>query len=98
MRPLRQGEAERALPAIAATGILHLTPEQIRRIDIPRGIIWGAEDATSGGSLTGAKANLGEPPTIVLAHAAHLAQIADPEGWAAAVRHIVATWPATGPA
>jgi pimeloyl-ACP methyl ester carboxylesterase len=96
MRPLRQGEAERALPAIAATGILHLTPEQIRRIDIPRGIIWGAEDATSGGSLAGAKANLGEPPTIVLAHAAHLAQIADPEGWAAAVRHILSTWPASG--
>lgn len=93
MRPLQQGDAERALPQMAGAGVLHLTPDQIRRIDVPRGIIWGAEDTTSGGSLTEAQRNLRQPSTVVLAGAGHLSMVADPTAFAGAVTSIMASWP-----
>lgn len=86
MRPMRQGDAEDAMLDMARAPMLHLTPEQIQSIRVPRAIIWGAEDATSGGSLADAKRNLHDPPTIVIPKAAHLSMIADPPAFAQAVR------------
>lgn len=90
MRPMRQGEAEQAMLDMASRPMLALTPAQIRSITVPRGIIWGTEDASSGGSLAGAKANLGNPPTVLIEHAGHLSMIADPPAFAAAVEKLAA--------
>ncbi len=85
MRPLQQGAAERAMRTMAQAPLLHLTPERIRSITVPRGIIWGAEDGSSGGSLEATRRNLGHPPEVILPGAGHLSMVADPRGFAAAV-------------
>ncbi len=90
LRPLRQGAAEAALPAMAGNGVLHLTPEQIRAITVPRGIIWGEADLRSGGSLSEARSNLGDPPTLVIPGAGHLSFLADPVGFTADLEQLIA--------
>lgn len=95
MRPSRQAAAEDALKTIARGGVLHLEPAQIRAITVPRAIIWGAEDARSGGSLSEAQGNLHDPPTVILPGAGHLSMIADPDAFAAAVGTLVARMPAS---
>lgn len=92
MRPFGQRDAERALPAMAAAGVLSMTPQQISAIGVPRGIIWGAGDATSGGSRSQAEENLRNPPEVVLPDAGHLTQVADPRGFAAALDAIEHSW------
>lgn len=93
MRPLRKRDAERALPKIAAAGVLHLTPDEVRRIRVPRGIIWGAEDATSGGSLAGAREHFRrdgrEAPLVIVPQAGHLSMVADPEGFASGIETLL---------
>ncbi len=93
LRPLRQGAAEQALPAIAARGVLHLAPAEIRAIEVPRAVIWGAEDTRSGGSLTQTRRNLGHPQTIVIPAAGHLSMVADPAAFASAIQTEVAAMP-----
>lgn len=92
MRPFTQRSAERALPAMAAEGVLAMTPQQISSITVPRGIIWGTEDTTSGGSRADTEENLRNPPEVLLTDAGHLAQIADPAGFAAALDSIESAW------
>lgn len=94
MRPLQQGSAEDALPVMAEQPMLAMTPPEVRQIHVPRGIVWGAEDSSGGGSLTGAQADLGHPRTIVLPGAGHLSMVADPDGFARAVTTIISGWPA----
>ncbi|GAB3583915.1 alpha/beta fold hydrolase [Calidifontibacter terrae] len=88
LRPLQQGDAERAMLAMAQAPLLHLSPTQIRSIRVPRAIIWGSEDATSGGSLQATRTNLGNPREVILAGAGHLSMVADPQGFAAAVQSL----------
>lgn len=94
MRPLRQGDAETSLTAMAGAGLLHLQPSDIQAIVVPRGIIWGAEDATSGGSLTDTQANLKHPTTVIIPGAGHLSMVSDPATFAAAVEKISSEWSA----
>ena len=89
MRPLQQGAAQDAM--FDGAGLLALTADQVRRISVPRGIIWGAQDADSGGSLAAAQRNLGDPPTQIIANAGHLSMVADPAAFAAATERIIAT-------
>lgn len=88
LRPMRQGDAEQALASMGSNGMLALRPAQVRAIRVPRAIIWGAEDATGGGSLDGCRANLGHPPERILAHAGHLSQLAKPAEFAHAVAEL----------
>ena len=90
MRPLRQGAAEDAMKSMASAPMLALTPQQVREIRVPRAIVWGAEDARSGGSLPGARRNLSNPPTRVIAKAGHLPMVAQPEAFATAFQEVVA--------
>ncbi|SDB89995.1 Pimeloyl-ACP methyl ester carboxylesterase [Raineyella antarctica] len=90
MRPMRQGAAEAALPAMAANGVLSLSPDQLRAIRVPRAIIWGELDLRSGGSLDDARHDLGEPPTMVIPGAGHLAMLGDPVTFAADVEQVTA--------
>ncbi|WP_409485231.1 alpha/beta fold hydrolase [Arsenicicoccus dermatophilus] len=90
MRPMRQRSTEQAFPALAGSGVLHLTPDELRRITVPRAIVWGAEDATSGGSLALAQDYLGRPRTIEIPGAGHLVMVADPAAFARAVEQLVA--------
>lgn len=92
MRPLRQGAAEEALRAVAAQPILALEERQVRAITVPRAIIWGAEDRSTGGSLAATRRNLHDPPTVVLPRAGHLSMLADPVGFAAALDRFAAAW------
>lgn len=85
MRPVRQGDAEEAFREVARHEMLHLTPEQVRAIRVPRGIVWGGEDDAAGGSLAGARANLDNPPTVVMPGAGHLSMVSDPKAFADAV-------------
>lgn len=87
MRPMRQGDAERAM---GSAGNVWLTPAQVRQIRVPRGIIWGEEDARQGGSLDGVRANLGRPPERLIVGAGHLSMVARPQAFAQAVRELVA--------
>lgn len=88
LRPFRQHAAERALPAQLRVGLLALSPQQIRSITVPRAIIWGADDPTSGGSLTATRENLGHPPEVIIPNAGHLSMVADPAAFAEAVRSL----------
>lgn len=90
MRPLRQRAAEEAMVDMAAQAMLHLTPQQVRAIRVPRGLVWGAEDESSGGSFDGARGNLGDPPTAVVAHAGHLPMVADPSAFTAGLEGVLA--------
>lgn len=95
MRPLRQGDAERAFIAQSGAGVLALTDAQERRITVPRGIIWGSEDNRNGGLRAVAEANLGHPRSITIEGAGHLSQVADPQAVSRAVDDIIAGWPAS---
>lgn len=88
LRPFRQHAAERALPAQVRVGLLALTPEQLRSITVPRAIIWGADDPTSGGSLAATRTNLGNPPEVIIPKAGHLSMVSDPAAFAEAVRSL----------
>lgn len=94
MRPMQQADAEVALTQLAQAGVLHLTPQQIQAIQVPRAIIWGAEDTRSGGSLTATQRNLGDPPVRIIPKAGHLSMLADPAVFAQDVRELVAQMPA----
>lgn len=85
MRPLRQRAFEDALWRSAQSEMLHLTPAQVRHVAAPRAIVWGAEDATSGGSLTVARQNWPGAHVTVVANAGHLSMVADPRGFARAL-------------
>ncbi|QGF23731.1 hypothetical protein [Raineyella fluvialis] len=61
---------------------------------MPRGILWGADDLHSGGSLSDAQQDLGQPITIVIPGAGHLSMLADPAVFAADLEQILATMPA----
>lgn len=89
MRPLRQRAAEDSLRAMARHAMVHLSPAQARAITIPKAIIWGEEDATSGGSLDVARSNFADAPTRIIPHAGHLVMVADPVGFARAVDDLV---------
>lgn len=89
MRPLRSRDAEDAMRVMATHAMTHLSPEQMRAIRVPRGIVWGAEDATSGGSLAVAQANFAGAPTVTIPRAGHLSMIADPAGFATAVESVI---------
>lgn len=92
MRPFGQRDAERSIPALAGVGVLAMTPETIGAITVPRGIIWGSEDTTSGGSRADTEVNLHHPPEVLLQKAGHLVQLADPEGFAGALDTIEDHW------
>lgn len=94
LRPLQQGAAEAALPRMASDGVLHLAPEQLRAITVPRAVIWGERDLRSGGSLADARSNFGDPPTLVIPGAGHLSMVADPDTFTADLEQLVATMPA----
>lgn len=86
MRPLLQGEVERSLlDSAGRDGILHLEEEQMRAIAVPRGIVWGAEDTRSGGSLQDTRDRLGHPPEQIIDGAAHDVMNARPQQFADAV-------------
>lgn len=51
---------------MAAHAMTHLSPEQVCAIRVPRGIVWGAEDAMSGGSLQVAQQNFAGAPTATI--------------------------------
>ena len=89
VRPMRQGAAENALRTMASQPMVAMTPQQVRQIRVPRGIVWGEEDTTSGGSLDGARAALGDPPTVVIPDAGHLPVVADPKGFAHALELVI---------
>lgn len=82
MRPMRQRVAEDAMRTMAAHAMVHLTPADVRRISVPRGILWGEEDATSGGSLAVAQENFAGATTRIIPRAGHLSMVADPDGFA----------------
>lgn len=90
LRPMRQGDAERAQQVMARSVILHLSPDQLRRITVPRAIIWGSEDARSGGSLDQTRVNLGHPDEVLIPGAGHLSMVSDADAFAAAVRQLTA--------
>lgn len=90
MRPMRQRDAEQAMVDMASQAMLHLSPEQVRRISVPRGLVWGAEDATGGGWLEGARRNLGNPPSSVIPGAGHLSMISDPDAFVRSLEGVLA--------
>ena len=89
IRPLRQRVAEEAMLDTADRPMLHLTPEQVRAIRVPRAVLWGEEDATGGGSREGAQRNLGHPPSATVANAGHLSMVADPDGFMRALNGLL---------
>lgn len=89
IRPLRQRVAEEAMLDTADRPMLHLTPEQVRAIRVPRAVLWGEEDATGGGSREGAERNLGHPPSATVANAGHLSMVADPDGFVRALNGLL---------
>lgn len=93
MRPLRQRVAQRAIGQMGRGPMLALTPEQVQQIRVPRAVIWGSEDARSGGSMDEAVRLLGNPPTRVLQGAGHLSMTAVPQDFADGVAELVARMP-----
>lgn len=85
LRPLHQASEEQALKEMAANGVIGITPQQVAKIAVPRGIIWGQYDQSDGGSLAGAISNLHHPETIIISNAGHLSMVANPVAFAAAV-------------
>lgn len=91
MAPLRQGDAERSLlGGMSQGGILHLSEAQTRAISVPRGIIWGAEDERSGGSLADTRDRLGHPAERIIPGAGHDVMSAAPQAFADAVTALAA--------
>lgn len=91
MAPMRQGADEKALLGRAdASGILHLSEAQMRAIRVPRGIVWGAEDKRSGGSLPDTRDRLGHPVERIVPGAAHDVMMGNPQGFADALHQVVA--------
>lgn len=86
MRPLTQGDVEHSLlGSTGHGGILHLEEDQVRAINGPRAIIWGAEDTRSGGSLDDTRDRLGHPRERIIDGAAHDVMNARPQQFADAV-------------
>ena len=85
MRPRGSKAAERTVfDTMRRFTILHLSPQQMQSISVPRAIVWGSEDI-SGGYLTRARKNLHNPSERIIQGAGHQVMLSHPEEFAQSV-------------
>lgn len=85
VRPLGQQSEVDAIHRWLVAGSYGLSDAQIAAITVPREIIWGSEDKTTGGSLSATIRNLHHPAVHIIENAHHLTMLADPIAFASAV-------------
>lgn len=85
VRPLGQQSEVDAIHRWLVAGSYGLTDAQIAAISVPREIIWGSDDKSTGGSLSATITNLHHPTVHIIEGAHHLTMLADPAAFAAAV-------------
>ena len=84
-RPFRVDGTAAALKELAGGGIPGVTLTDLRRLAVPRAVVWGTEDTVdslASGRTTAAALHV---PLTLVPHAGHLSMLADPAGVAAAI-------------
>jgi len=84
-RPFRVDGTAAALKELAAGGIPGVTIADLRRLTVPRAVVWGAEDNVDSVASGRATARALHVPLQLIPHAGHLSMLARPAAVAAAI-------------
>ena len=84
-RPFRVDGTAAALKELAAGGIPGVTIADLRRLTVPRAVVWGAEDNVDSVASGRATARALHVPLLLIPHAGHLSMLARPAAVAAAI-------------
>ncbi len=84
-RPFRVTGTAAALTELAGGGIPGVTRTALRRLTVPRAVIWGAEDNVDSLASGRAAAQALNVPLVLIPHAGHLSMLANPADVAAAI-------------
>ena len=92
-RPFRVAGTAAALKELAGGGIPGVTLTALRRLAVPRAVVWGAEDNVDSLASGRATAQALHVPLELIPHAGHLSMLANPAGVAAAIERATAEAP-----
>ena len=84
-RPFRVDGTEGALKKLAGGGVPGVSLESLRRLRVPRAVVWGAHDSVDSLASGRETARALGVPIVLVPNAGHLSMLANPRGVAAAI-------------